>query len=464
MKTNILMPIMIFMTRSSHSFFPPYRSFSDIFFKNFTPAILAGVMFFAYSCEEDPSKIGRKILPPSDFVTIISTDTLDVKSFTMYSDSVESDNPSTSYLGELYDPYFGTTTAEFVSQIRLGSAWNSKYSYTVDSVKLYLQLLTVSGAVDKPHYLALSEIARQIYTDSTYYSSQNVPLTGFKIDNILLPKLKADTINDIEIDIDTTFAKYIIRDTSKLFHHATDPDFRSYFKGLLFQVTSPGNPIFVSLSIDPPGTYGTYTNYFVLYMHDTYFSKKEFYLIIDAVSRNAAFNLFRHDFTTAEPDKRINHINDNYPDTMSYVQMMNGLYTKILIPGLSDLRNNPAMKGISVNKARLIFPVVYDNKVYKPSTIPSQLFLRYVNSSGERTIIPDYNPNYPLFYDGTPDTTKDIYNLNLATYVQGYLEDTSGELTTELELFLLPASSNNVILKANGSHPPVKFEFTYTRF
>jgi hypothetical protein len=77
--------------------------------------------------------------------------------------------------------------------------------------------------------------------------------------------------------------------------------------------------------------------------------------------------------------------------------------------------------------------------------------------------LPDYSVS-ASFYDGTPDTTKNVYNINLATYIQNYLEDKSDELTTEFELFLLPASSNNVILKANNSHKPVKFVLTYTRF
>jgi hypothetical protein len=143
--------------------------------------------------------------------------------------------------------------------------------------------------------------------------------------------------------------------------------------------------------------------------------------------------------------------------------MMNGLYTKILIPGLGDLKDDPALAGISVNKARLVIPVVYDYNIYRPSTIPSQLFLRYTTTSGTRHIVPDYSVS-AAFYDGTPDTTKHVYNINLATYVQKYLEDTSDELTAEFELFLLPASSNNVILRANNSYRPVKFELTYTRF
>ena len=461
MKHNILKPIMIFMTRSYHSSFSR-RLFSGNILQNFSLAILGSIVLLAVSCEEDPSEIGRRILPSSDFVAIQSTDSISVKSFTMYRDSIESDNPAISYLGQIIDPYFGTTTAEFVSQIRLGSAWDDEF-FVIDSIKLYLELLTVTGAVDKPQYLTLSEISEQIYTDSTYYSSQPVPLTGFKVADILLPELQADTINDIVIDIPLTFGEYITRDTSKLFHHSTEPDFRAYFKGLLFQLTSPEDPVFVSLSIDPPGAYGTYANFFILYMHDIAGGAKEYYLIIDAVSRNASFNLYKHDFDAAEPEKRINHINDNYPDTMSYVQMMNGLYTKILIPGLGDIKNDPALNGISINKARFIVPVVYDNDVYKPSTIPSQLFLRYNTTSGSRYIVPDYSVSVS-FYDGTPDTTRNVYNINLATYVQNYLEDTSDELTAEFELFLLPVSSNNVILKANNSHTPVKFELTFTRF
>lgn len=426
------------------------------------PAVFAGMIFIVLSCEDDPAKIGRKILPGSDFVKIHSTDTVTVRSFTMYGDAVKSDNPSTSYLGQLYDPYFGTINAEFVSQIRLGSRWNNEY-FEIDSIKLYLELLTVTGAVDKPQYLSFWEIDKQIFIDSTYYSNQYVPLTGFKVSDILLPRLKADTINSIEIDIPIAFGDYLTRDTSMLFHKTTGPDFRSYFKGLLFKITSPEEPVFVSLSIDPPGTYQTYMNYFVFFMHGIDGSPKQYYFILDAFSRNAAFNIFKHDYTTAEPGRKIEHINDGYADTLTYVQIMNGLNTKVMIPGLSDIRKDPEMKNVSINKARLIIPVHYDKNIYKPSTLPSQLFLRYITSSGRKYIVPDYSPG-SAFYDGSPDTTKNVYNINIATWFQNYLEDKSDSLTTNFELFLLPSSSNNVILKANDSNNPVRFEITYTKF
>lgn len=458
---------MTFMTKCYHSSLPFAGSFPKNSLRILAQALFAIIIILMVSCEEDPSKIGRKILPGSDFVNIKSTDTVTVKSYTMFSDSIESDNPSTSYLGQFYDPYFGTVTAQFVSQLRLGSDWDFD-KYVIDSIKLFLEFSNVTGNVDKPQYLSFSRIAKQIYTDEVYYSNEDVPLTGFKIENILLPDLKADTINNIEIDIPLVFGDTITSDTSMLFHHSTKPDFRSYFKGLLFEITSPDEqPVFASLSIDPPGTYETYMNYFIIFLHDDANSPRQYYLILDAISRNAAFNIFKHDYSNAEPDKKIQHINDGYPDTLTFLQKMDGLYTKLSIPGLSDIKNDPAMKNISVNKARIIIPIHYDNILYKPSKLPSLILLRFLTSSGKRYIVPDYYPtssSISTFFDGTPDTINHVYNINIATWMQKYIENNSDTLTTDFQLFLLPSSSNNLILKANNSHTPVKFEFTYTKF
>jgi hypothetical protein len=76
---------------------------------------------FASSCEKGILKIGGDILPNGDFVSIKSIDTLSIFSYTMFNDSARSDLPSVSYLGHDYDPSFGSSTAGFVTQIRLSS-------------------------------------------------------------------------------------------------------------------------------------------------------------------------------------------------------------------------------------------------------------------------------------------------------------------------------------------------------
>ncbi|TAL58874.1 MAG: DUF4270 family protein, partial [Bacteroidetes bacterium] len=355
MRPNILMPTMIFMTRFYHSFQHTCRfiSVSKHLNKIFRLTLFALAVLFVSSCEEGPTKIGEGILPGSDFVTINSTDTLNVWSYTLYDKSVRTDNLSVSYLGQIYDPYFGTTTAEFVTQIRMGAAWDDQ-PFTIDSVKLRLTLLDVKGSSDVVHTLKLSEIAEQIYTDSAYYSDRQVPLTGFEIADILLPVLKPDTINYVEIKLDTLFGKYLTRDTAKLFYSNTKPDFRSFFKGLYFQMAPSPDPMLVSLSLILSSGSRGYSNEIVLFMHGSDGVKKEFYFVLDAVNRNASFSRFSHDFSTATLGENIGNIinKESKPaasDTLSYLQSLDGVYTKIVMPGLDSIKKNPVFKNIAVN-------------------------------------------------------------------------------------------------------------------
>ncbi len=466
MRPNILMPIMIFMTRYYHSSFIPCRHGSALnhIKKILHLTIIVLLVLVAASCEEGTTDIGSDLLPGGDFVSINSTDTISALSYTMYDESVRTDNPQISYLGDIYDPYFGTTTADFVTQIRMAAEWDDE-PFIIDSVQLFLTLLEVRGVEsDIVHSIKISEISEQIYTDSAYYSDRTVPLTGYELADIRLPVLQPDTINNIVIDLPVEFGNYLTRDTSKLFYSNTRPDFRSYFKGLYFQMTPTVEPLMVALSLAPPSSLGNYGNVLALYMHDLTGQYKEFFFVLDAQNRNASYNRFSHDFNTASPEKKIQHINDGYLDTLSYLQYLNGVYTKISMPGLQEIKNDASLDNIAVNKARLTIPVYFDGMIYKPSTVPPQLYLRYETRSGSKYIVPDYNlDQYHSFFDGTIDSTNNVYRFNLSSFVQRYLDDDSDEVEPQLEVFQL-TGTKNVILKANSSKNPVKFEFTYTRF
>lgn len=460
-------PIMIFMTRyylnnnNLRRFISVPRHFSNIFL----PVFFVAAFFFAVSCEEGPTQIGNEILPQSDFVSVYSIDTLSVRSYTMYSDPIQTTQPSVSFLGHSYDPYFGTTSAEFVTQIRLGSSWKQG-DYTIDSVKLILNLLTVKGdGTAGAHTLKITEIDKQIYTDSSYYSTTSVPLSDYYIDNIQVPALTPDTVNTISMDIPVQFGYYVLRDTSKFFYSNTKPDFRSYFKGLYFQMSEGLSPLMVSLTLQATSTGGYYNNFFVFYMHTADGTTSEYYMILDAVNSNAAFNRYLHDYSTAEPDKKIKHISDNYLDTLSYLQNLNGVFTKVTLPGLAELKKNSSfLEGLAINKARLIVPVQFDGDNFTPSTVPEYLILRYRTKDGTKYVVPDYSlDTYHTFFDGNLSLTDSVYNFNIATYVQGYLKDQTGDLSPEVEIFQA-SGTQNVVIKANSSKTPPKFEFTYTKF
>jgi hypothetical protein len=461
MKQNILMPIMTFMTRFYHSCIHHSRIFYflQIHLKIFIPALFALLLI---SCEEKPTTFGNNILPESDFATIISTDTLSVWSFTDFDDSVRTDQSNISLLGQIRDPYFGTTTCEFVSQVRLKPAWDDK-PFVIDSVKLYLRVFHMSGPNNSGNMLNISEIADQIYTNSPYYSKNPVNTTGYRV-SVPLPTLKKDSISDIVIDMPLSFGEYLLRDTSMLFYSNTKPDFRSFLKGFYFQISQPSDPTLISLSLESPSLGGESYNFFTIYTHDGTLLK-EAYFILDAVNENARYNRFQHDLSTADPDKMIKHVNDGYRDTLSYLQYLNGVYTRITFPGLENFKKSLNNARVSVNKGSLSIPVYFDGVTFKGSTVPSSLNLRYKTKDGYKYDTPDYyvDQNHK-FFDGNLDSIARVYNFNIAYYVNSYLLDATGTIKPELEVYQLNTGIKNVIFKANNNKTPVKFEFTYTKF
>jgi hypothetical protein len=459
---------MIFMTRFYHSFSFLYRLYSLrrklYLFMSFSFLVLSAV--FINSCEEGPSPIGSELLPTDDYISFGSTDTLSVWSYTMYNSSVPTNDPSVALVGSVSDSYFGTTTTEFVSQIRLSNMWNYG-PVTVDSVKLFLKILTNrGGSTTEGNILKISEIADQIYVDSTYYSDTQTNTTDFHI-SVQLPVLKPDTVNGISVSLPIDFGEYLIRDTSMLFYSNTKPDFRSYFKGIYMQVEESDHPLLMTFSLaSSASTGGQYLNYFVLYMHDTSYASLRYYLILDPIHPNACYNRIIRDFSTADPDKKIEHINDmNYRDTMTYMQYLNGVYTKLVFPGLDSLKAKFGNSKFSINKARLSIPVYYDGDRYTVLTVPSSLRLRYTASDGLKYDVPDYSiGTNQAFFDGSLNAFDSTYYFNIPTFIQNYLEDRTNEYKPELEVYSGPVDLKSVVLKANASKRPVKFELTYTKF
>jgi hypothetical protein len=87
--------------------------------------------------------------------------------------------------------------------------------------------------------------------------------------------------------------------------------------------------------------------------------------------------------------------------------------------------------------------------------------MKYTKSDTIKYLVPDYQVS-PGFFDGTFNSTSKTYSFNLASFVQEYLE---GRISDPVvEMYYPEGEYKNVILKANNSHSPVKFEFTYTQF
>jgi len=435
--------------------------------------IPAGVFFS--SCEEKTTIIGIGLLPPGDFTSTTSTDTISVFSYTYTIDSVATSKSTTySYLGGLYDPYFGTSTTGFVGQLRILKEFTEKNEFFVDSVKLLMSIGGAKGVVGTRQKIIIYEIDELLDPDSYYYSDRDPHATNLMADTIM-PVVKKDSAQNLFIRLPDSFGRYLMRDTSKLYQDSLENDFRSFFKGIYCQM------------VPYTGTKGSakrYTKGFTggfskgpetdsLQLIALTFAQSEFLIRVyykTAVStsalwydftinpNSARYNLYSHDFTTAEPGKEISHVDDNVKDSLSYQQGFNGVYTKIRIPALDSLKK---LMPISVNKAKLTISVFLDEDIYTTATVPTNIYMSYMAADTVKRIVPDYNVN-PAFFDGTFSSTTKKYTFNLASFTQMYLE---GKIPLpELDLYFQEGEYKNVILKANQSAAKPKFEFTFTRF
>jgi hypothetical protein len=460
MNRNILMPIMISMTSYYHNSNPPRRT-HPVLYNNFKSGFFILVIFTALilsSCTEKSTIFGTGLLPGSDFVNVRGNNSISVYSYTNYTDSVKSSNSSYLYLGGLHDPYFGDVTTDFVAQLRLAKKYDATELPVVDSTKLFMTFAGAKGELGIPRAIKLFETTKMLYIDSTYYSNRDpgllIPLGVFN-----LPVINKDTILNINVPLDTV-GKYLMRDITKLNQEGTVTDWRKFFNGLYVTFTDPlgsgekskGSSESTLMAIQ----IGTSSFYIRAYYHTYVASGLYFDFLININS--ARYNRYSHNFTAADPVKKIKHLNDGIKDTLSYLEGFNGAFTKLTLPSLAQYKDSGK---VSVNKARITVPVYFDNINYKVDTVPSQIYLSFVGKDGKKYMVSDYNIS-PSFFGGTYSTNTKSYSFNISSFAQEYLE---GKIPSpELEMYFPEGQFQNVILRANTSSKPVKFEFTYTKF
>lgn len=454
---------MISMTRSYHNskLFCRFKSVlshnSSIFFT----AALFLLLISITSCEENPTIIGSDLLPATDFVNIKSTDTIGVAAYSYYTDSIITNGRTYSYLGTLNDPYFGNTKTDFVGQLRMfgpsgtgiSGPWPGGGTPIVDSVFLYFSIAGAKGTLDSTtiHQIKIFEIDETLNSTVKYYSNR-LPNIKREIGTFPLPVITKDTTQNITIKLPTQFGQDLLSDTTQLSQDSEGNPFMSFFKGLYLTMdTTISPPLLIALDFSLPD--------FTVRVH--YHNSTTANLSYDFVinTNSVRYNRYIHNFATADPAKKITHINDGVKDSSIYLQAFNGVFPRIRIPILEYIKKN--ISPISVNKARLTFSVYLDDNLYTITTVPPQILMKYTKSDTIKYLVPDYLVS-PSFFDGTFNSTSKTYSFNLASFVQEYLE---GRISDPVvEMYYPEGEYKNVILKANNSHFPVKFEFTYTQF
>lgn len=394
------------------------------------------------SCNEDPTNIGKGLLPDEDFISVYTTDTFRVKAYTMYNENSVSSDSTKMIAGGIYDAYFGNTHSDFVTQLRLLDSLR-KSVINIDSVFLRFIPSAISGDTASVHHIRIYETGTELTDPDVYYTGQ-APDTIRFLGEYPMPVLKKDSSYSVRIDNEV--AEYLFRDTA-MFRPASR-FYKEFFRGLYFGIRSETSPVLMTLTAaDNPLA-------ITIYYHATDTVVKSYSFV--ATERAVNYNRFTHDRTTAEPDKKIVHVNDFVLDTAAYLQTFYGIYVRLDMPSLEAFRGTERM---AVNKARIIAPVHIDGDSYVEKDMPQQIYLRYRDSEGKELAIPDMVHGLS-YMDGTYYTENDSYIFNVTSFVQQYIE---GDIDNpSVELFFPLSATKNVIFKANANNPSIRLEFAYT--
>ncbi|MBN1388765.1 MAG: DUF4270 family protein [Bacteroidales bacterium] len=413
------------------------------------------VFFIVISCEDDPASIGRGMLPQSDFDSIVATDTMRVDMYTLFSDSVTSMQPTVSYLGNVLDPYFGLTGSDFVTQLWIAAEWAGD-GFTVDSVKIKFEIKDIIGEMVGSNTLNIYELSEKLSADSSYLASNEVQVKDIMA-SLEVPPLPEGSDTVLYLDLPVSFAEYLLRDTSILYLRSDTVDWRDFFYGLYFEYPQISDYHMLQLNlVTPSSTDNSYASaaIIVYYTNGSGYDRTYTFTINP---RCLLYNRFLHDFEKADPDKRIKYINEPIKDTLAYVQSMEGVYSKMVIPGLEYLRSLPY--DIAINKARIYLPVYFNETDYTEDMVPDNIYVRY-DSAGVKRILTDYLID-PAFLDGSYNQVTNLYRVNISNFVQNYFEGKIEEPV--IEIFLPELSTKNLIIKANReTEDAVRFELSYT--
>lgn len=420
----------------------------------FFAAILVFI-FLGASCDNDPDEIGVGIQPESDRLNIFTTDTFTINSYSVYVDSVRTDETSRTMLGSYRDPVFGVSTSSLALQLHLSStSVELGDSPVLDSMVMTLDYSSVPLQGDEQMYaygdtttlqtFRIYELDEDLYLDSVYYSNYEVALKSEEIGSRTFEPRPTDSItidtNKIEaflrIKMEDSFVQKF-RDASEDDFASLD-DFLDFLKGIYIQpddVSMGGAILFYNL--------GSIISRMTLYYSNAEEDSLEY--VFPIASSSARFMNFSHNYDLADPDF-INQLNGNTDLGREefYLQSMAGVAAIIEIPYFKDLNN---LDDIALNEARLIIENKDKNSEFFPA---EEIALFYYPEDGDRSIVADQFEGTEYF-GGLYDDASGRTEFRLTQQLQRTL--TNDTITPRFYLGVSGASILPNRMICNGSDP-----------
>lgn len=470
--------------------------------------LLSGLVFL-YSCDKDYNTIGGDLLQGNHFT--FEKYTSNVVAFNNKIESVQSNDQPINPLGIYEDPDFGTTTANFVTQLTLGTVDPTiinTSTFTVESV-----VLSIPYFVDATQTVTTIDATTSTYTytyvlDSIYgntngkfklgvyrsgqhlgnddpdygyidkykfYTNQNSLFNTYKFDGVRLNDDTDVKQNDeflfsnstilsgvttspaMTLNLNAAYFKKYVMDAIALGSLKTDQIFKNYFKGLYFQVEKIDGAETALSMLNFAG--GTVTINYTDETSTTVSTALAKTLVLNMTGKTVSLLEKSNNNTAYESAVSATNVNTSNGDSRLYVKGGAGSMTviKLFENGERDVLR---AKGWLINEANLILNV--DETSFTGSNKPQRLYLYDVDNA---KALLDYSQ------DATTGTTtkkgkttysgilskdasgKSYYKFRITSHVRNLLRNDLTKDSTNVKLGLVVTENISNITSAKLETP-----------
>lgn len=374
-------------------------------------------------------------------------DTISVYSETVEVDSIFS-RSSISYLGKFTDPFFGTTTCDFMAQ--LYCPYNLSFpddAQRIDSAFLYMKYDGWFGDSATLMHVKVYEMTKPLLWDQAYYTNLNAAdylvgskllgstafTTGDMYSTVAERKLSTYSTY-IKVPIDVSLGNRFLNDARnplKSAAFATPEAFRDYFNGIYVTCDFGNGSIAYIDHSELELCYGTTKVSNTSGLRDSFVVEARYFPVNKEVKQ---VNRFDHS------DMKRSFNPTNPADSLNYMYTPAGLYTRITLPD-SVFEN---LGGNTINSLKLELNATQLSAWTYGMKPPSSLLL--IRESDAKTffrlnVMDDDLYSFLAEYNSS---TKS-YTFNLSYYAQKMVRELNDSTSTSFEPFtnmlLIPVTS-----------------------
>ncbi len=394
-------------------------------------ALAAGIS----SCSND-ELLGLSVQPGQDRIEAFY-DTVSVFSETKRIDSIYS-RSAISYLGEFTDPFFGTSTCDFMAQ--LFCPYNLSFPddvQRIDSAFLYMTYDSWFGDSTTLMHVNVYELGRPLSWEQAYFTNQDPSayLTGstllgsasFTTGDMYstAAERREDTYSTyIKVPINLALANRFLndsRDPLKSSFFKSPRAFRNYFNGIYVSCDFGNGSIAYINHSELELCYGTTLESKLTGLKDSFVVQAKYFPVNKEVK---LVNRFEHKDLT----RSFNPFNPS--DSLNYIYTPAGLYTRVKVPE-SLFRN---LNGKTVNALTLRLNATQLDTWKFGMSPPTSLLL--IRESDAMDFFKRYETEDKLYsFLAEYDSDQKCYTFNLSYYAQKMVRELADSTSTTFEPF-----------------------------